>query len=160
MIIFKQNLLLIYLYIITFNLLIYGYDYPMYMNMEHPPASSSLSSDSSTSSSSSSSSSKSSSSSSLLKSKKIHTILHRYYWIHRIHQLDPFHDDNLYSSLNKRNYSNHQILLKLLKDKRRMNNDDHNNKDHHHHHHNIIIINRLLNGEIFKLRGWRPQRYG
>ncbi|CAH8619482.1 unnamed protein product [Schistosoma rodhaini] len=129
--------------------------------MEHPPASaslsSSLSSDSSLSSSSSSLSSKPSSSL-LLKSKKIHSILHRYYWIHRIHQLDPFHeynDDNLYSSLNKRKYSYHQLLLKLIKDKRRMNSD--HNKDHHH---NIIIINRLLNGEIFKLRGWRPQRYG
>ncbi|CAH8603838.1 unnamed protein product [Schistosoma margrebowiei] len=137
---------------------IYGYDDPFYMDTEYPtslsPPSSSLSS--------------------LLKSKKTNSMfqnLHTFYWINGIDSWNPYR--GYYESyMNKRKYPHHHHhhhrrrrrhrrhhqnrqflslqtdLFKLLKGKRKINND------------HDIVIDRLLNNEIFKLRGWRPQRYG
>ncbi|CAH8585748.1 unnamed protein product [Schistosoma intercalatum] len=161
MIMFKQNLLYIWLYTVTMIIFIYGYDDPFYMDNEYPT---SLSPPPPPPSSSSSSSS-------LLKSKKTNSIfqnLHTFYWINGIDSRNPYR--GYYKSyMNKRKYSHHHHhhrrrrrrhhqnrqflslqtdLFKLLKGKRKINND------------HDIVIDRLLNNEIFKLRGWRPQRYG
>ncbi|CAH8613325.1 unnamed protein product [Schistosoma haematobium] len=169
MIMFKQNLLYIWLYTVTMIIFIYGYDDPFYMDTEYPT---SLFPQPPPPSSSSSSSS--SSLSSLLKSKKTNSIfqnLHTFYWINGIDSKNPYR--GYYESyMNKRKYLHHHDhhhrrrrrhrrhhqnrqflslqtdLFKLLKGKRKINND------------HDIVIDRLLNNEIFKLRGWRPQRYG
>ncbi|CAH8576608.1 unnamed protein product [Schistosoma mattheei] len=132
MIMFKQNLLYIWLYTVTMIIFIYGYDDPFYMDTEYPT-------------------SLSPPPSSLLKSKKTNSIfqnLHTFYWINGIDSRNPYR--GYYESyMNKRKYLHHHDHHHRRRRRKRKINNDHD-----------IVIDRLLNNEIFKLRGWRPQRYG